>query len=167
MAKKPTTKKPTATAPETENVRTRVMHVIEKPQRKKPIMQEHRVDAKPRKDPRTGKPEIPGQPTSRAGIQPKQTPKLAVRATRMTYYNLKRRHEGDIYHLTSEEHFNPKAMEWVHPRSPERTTSAQEALNAKGDDIKERRGRGETVAVPDPVDDVPQGRAAGDDEVDL
>lgn len=134
MAKTP----PKATAPAQPQAPTAPVKRLNKAGRVSPIVKEHVIDTIPRKDPRTGKLEIPGQPTSAARSQTPDNVIRRVRATRMLYYQLKRRHPGDVFTLAKDSDFNERCMVWVTPRTPESITTSNEAIKAFHDGIGPR-----------------------------
>lgn len=54
--------------------------------------------------------------------KPARPQPMKVRATKLRYYNMKRRRVGDVYVLRKPSHFDPKTMVLVSGSTPERVT---------------------------------------------
>jgi hypothetical protein len=54
--------------------------------------------------------------------KPARPQPIKVRATKLRYYNMKRRRVNDVYVLRKESHFDPKTMVRVNPTTPEKVT---------------------------------------------
>ena len=138
-------KSPARKAPATEQARPNVLIPTARPVvRQKAIpqpveVQEIIVDQRPKVDPRTGKVEVPGQPSSKARHQTPDNETLRVRATRQVYYEHKRRREGDVFTLAKVEDFNAKCHVWVNDDTPERQTRIRETLNARHQQVLAHR----------------------------
>lgn len=95
------------------------------------------------------KPQAPAKPTvapanAQAGQgqakPPSPPPTVAaggikVRATKVCYYDDKRRRVGDVFTIQNEKEFSSRYMEKVHPRTPERITTGAQVLQQQHDEI--------------------------------
>jgi hypothetical protein len=70
-----------------------------------------------------------------AETAPARPPSLKVRAIGLGYYEHIRRRAGDVFKLTDPVHFADTWMEWVDARTPERVTSAPQALKEHHDEM--------------------------------
>jgi hypothetical protein len=92
----------------------------------------------------------------RAGIGVK--PAQKVQATKMGFYDHKRRRRGDVFSLKDPKHFSRKWMTKVGAETPDKITTGQEELRQKHDEILGARMEGRTP--------VTSSMEALDDEVD-
>jgi hypothetical protein len=60
---------------------------------------------------------------------------IKVRATKVCYYDDKRRRIGDVFTIANETEFSSRYMERVHPRTPERITTGAQVLQQQHDEI--------------------------------
>lgn len=76
-----------------------------------------------------------------AGLPPRtpapaeKTHPIKVRAKELGYYDHARRREGDVFIIANEQAFSAKWMERVDAATPERMTTANQALRQKHDEI--------------------------------
>lgn len=73
------------------------------------------------------KPPAPPPTVARGGIK--------VRATKVCYYDDKRRRISDVFTIANETEFSSKYMERVDPRTPERITTGAQVLQQQHDEI--------------------------------
>lgn len=112
---------------------------------------------------------VPATAASRAAARPPAPPstepppsltkaqrRIKVRALQMGYYDHARRREGDVFYLESEKHFSKKWMVRVDEATPERVTTAKQALQQQHDEIMASRtpgaGTGEEPGGTNPLD---------------
>jgi hypothetical protein len=60
---------------------------------------------------------------------------IKVRATKVCYYDDKRRRVDDVFTIKAESEFSSNYMERVDPRTPERITTGKEVLQQQHDEI--------------------------------
>lgn len=73
---------------------------------------------------------------------------IKVRALRMVYYDHARRREGDVFYIASMEHFSKTgAMELVDEATPEKVTTAAQAIQEQHDEIVAGRTPGSNDRV--------------------
>lgn len=96
-----------------------------------------------RQAPKPPAPLEPEAPTVR-GARP-----IKVRATRMGYYDHARRREGDVFHIATMHDFSANWMELVDPATPERVTTAKQALEQQHDEILAGRTPGASQSETD------------------
>lgn len=92
-----------------------------------------RPKANPVKAPVATAPEAPAAPA------PVQVGPRRVRATRLGYYDNKRRREGNVFTIQSSQEFSDAWMEYVDKRTPESITTGQQQIDeARAEILGER-----------------------------
>ncbi len=88
-------------------------------------------------------------------LRPQTVPaaRIKVIATKLGYYDLRRRREGDVFFIKNESEFSHKWMERAEPSTPLKQTTPQEALNKVHDDILGGRVTGDRSTEPLVKDD--------------
>jgi hypothetical protein len=74
---------------------------------------------------------------------------MKVRATRLGYYDLIRRREGDVFFLHDPKGFSAQWMEQVDPRTAEKITTGNQALKQMHDEEMRARSGMATDMEPD------------------
>jgi len=83
---------------------------------------------------------------------------IRVRATQLGYYDHVRRRPGDVFTIRSEQEFASVWMEKVDPRTPERVTTAANALREEHERLRALKEQGSPIVGPDDVpDDLDEG----------
>lgn len=100
-----------------------------------------------------------GQPRPPAA-RPRTTTSFKVMATKVCYYDDKRRRVGDVFTIQNDAEFSSKYMERVADETPERITTGAEVLKQEHEVIKHNKAveqhpeLGERRASDQGVDDV-------------
>lgn len=79
-------------------------------------------------------PALPPRTGPKAKPEPGEVP-IKVVATALGYYDHVRRRPGDVFTIAGERLFSERWMERVDPRTPEKHSTAQQAINEKHDEI--------------------------------
>jgi hypothetical protein len=82
----------------------------------------------------------PGQGQPRPPVdRPRSSTAFKVMATKVCYYDDKRRRVGDVFTIQNETEFSSKYMERVAPDVPERITTGAEVLKREHETIKHNK----------------------------